>query len=132
MTPVKTPVAPDQEQAFDASAYADPRLRLDPVNGKDVDKIAVRFGGVIELTRSNPDHVEVFRKLVLGKEIDLAELLPLTGRVTNQQNRQRLSADGFVTDLVQTAVVTVTDIGGFGTVVPAEANAEPEGEGDAE
>jgi hypothetical protein len=114
MTPTTaTKPAEGQEQAFDDADYADPRLRLDQVNGKDVDKIAVRFGGSIDLTRKNPEHVALFRKLVLGKEIDLADLLPLTGRVTNQTNRQRLSPDGFVTDLVQTAVITVTDIGGF-------------------
>jgi hypothetical protein len=117
MTPPTT-TAPEQEAAFDAGAYDDPRLRLDYVDGKPVDKINVRFAGTIELTRSNPDHVELFRKLILGKEIDLAELLPLTGRVTNRQNRQRLSPDGYVTDLVQTAVVTVTDVGGFGVATP--------------
>jgi hypothetical protein len=119
MTPTTTTKpAPEQEAAFDAAAFDDPRLRLDYVDGKPVDKINVRFAGTIELTRSNPDHVELFRKLILGKEIDLAELLPLTGRVTNRQNRQRLSPDGYVTDLVQTAVVTVTDVGGFGAATP--------------
>jgi len=103
----------DQTQAFDDADYADPRLRLDQVDGKDVNKISVRFSGTVELTRTNPDHVALFRRLVLGKEIDVAELLAPTGRVVGRQNRQVLGSDGYVTDLVQTAVVSVTNIGGF-------------------
>jgi hypothetical protein len=88
------PVAEGQEQVVDPAAYDDPRLKLDDVDGKRVDRISIRFSGTVDLERSNPEHVAKFRSLKLG----------------------------YVGYDAQTVVVKVTDIGGFGAS-PAEPEA---------
>jgi hypothetical protein len=132
MTPTKTAAAPEQEQAFDAGAYDDPRLRLDYVDGKRIDEISIRFSGTVKLTRGNPDHVELYRRLALGKEIDFADMPPLSGMVTNKPSRQVRDANGYVADVHQTAVVTITDVGGFGVETAIGLQREPEGAADGE
>jgi hypothetical protein len=126
VTPTKT-APPEQEAAFDAGAYDDPRLRLDYVDGKRVDRISIRFAGTVDLDRTNPDHVDLYRRLTLGKEVDFADMPPLGGRVSNKPNRQVRDKEGYVGDVAQTAVITITDIGGFG-----QTAADPDPEPDAE
>lgn len=128
MTPTTTPVSPDQEPAFDAAQFDDPALKLEYVDGKKVDKISVRFAGTVELTRSNPEHVALYRRLALGKEIDFADMPQLSGMVTNKPNRQVRDGNGYVSDVHQTAVITITDIGGFAGA--SNGQVEPESEGD--
>lgn len=122
-----TKTAPaEQESAFDAGAYDDPRLRLDYVDGKRVDRISIRFAGTVDLDRTNPDHVDLYRRLTLGKEVDFADMPPLGGRVSNKPNRQVRDKEGYVGDVAQTAVITITDIGGFGSASSSEASDEGE------
>lgn len=132
MTPT-TATAPEQEQAFDAGAYDDPRLRLDYVDGKRIDEISIRFSGTVKLTRTNPEHVELYRRLALGKEVDFADMPPLAGIVTNKPSRQVRDGNGYVSDVHQTAVVTITDVGGFGAETAASGDPDPDdddGDGD--
>jgi hypothetical protein len=127
MTPTTaTKPAEGQEQAFDAGAYDDPRLRLDYIDGKRIDEISIRFAGTVKLTRGNPDHVELYRRLALGKEIDFADMPPLSGIVTNKPSRQVRDANGYVADVHQTAVVTITDVGGFGAETAIGLQREPD------
>lgn len=118
----------DQEQAFDAGKYDDPALALDRVDGKAVDGIAIRFSGTVTLDRKNREHVALYRKLILGREVDLGELMPLTGRVVNKPTRQVLDANGYVSDVAQAAVIKVTDVGGFAPVKAPEPSGDAEGE----
>ena len=102
-----------QTSAFNANDYTDPRLRLPQVDGKDVTEIRVKFSGTITLERNNPFHVALYRRLALGKELS-ADDLPLGLRVAGRHNLQKVDADGYVTDLLQTCVLQVTDLaGGF-------------------
>jgi hypothetical protein len=129
MTPTKTAPPAEQEAAFDAAQFDDPALKLEYVDGKKVDKISVRFAGTVELTRSNPEHVALYRRLALGKEIDFADMPQLSGMVTNKPNRQVRDGNGYVSDVHQTAVVTITDIGGFaGAATTASEPDDDDGE----
>lgn len=127
---------PEQTEAFDASEYDDPRLRLDQVDGKDVDEIAIRFSGTIELNRKSPEAVELYRRFQLGHKIDLGEFLPLFGMVVGKPNRQILDANGYVANVGQTAVVRITDVGGFDRAnahpapTPASSSSDDAGDGD--
>jgi hypothetical protein len=56
---------------FDKSQYNDPKLYLDKVDEKDVDKIRVDFSGSVMLDRRNPRDVEFMRQLALGKKVQL-------------------------------------------------------------
>ena len=103
----------EQTTAFNPNDYADPRLRLDQVDGKEVTGIRVKFSGTITLDRKNPAHVALYRRLALGKELS-ADELPLGLRVAGRHNLQKVDEDGYVTDLLQTCVLQVTDLaGGF-------------------
>lgn len=51
---------------FDRAAYNDPKLYLDKVDEKDVDKIRLDFSGSVMLDRRNPADVEFMRRLKLG------------------------------------------------------------------
>ena len=56
---------------FDTADYTDPRLTLDKVDEKDVDKIRVEFAGSVMLDRRNPDDVQFMRRLKLGQTLEL-------------------------------------------------------------
>jgi hypothetical protein len=131
MTPPTT-TAPEQEAAFDAGQFDDPRLRLDYVDGKRIDEISIRFSGTVKLTRNNPDHVELYRRLALGKDVDFTDMPPLAGIVTNKPSRQVRDANGYVADVHQTAVVTITDVGGFGAETAIGLQPDPAAGDDGE
>lgn len=57
-------------ELFDPAEYTSEELALPQVDGHGIDKIRVAFGGSIMLDRSNPDHVALFRKLELGKDVE--------------------------------------------------------------
>lgn len=118
--PATTPKeTPEQTEAFDPTEYDDPRLRLDQVDGKDVDEIAIRFSGTIELNRKSPEAVELYRRFQLGHKVDLSDLTPMFGMVVGRNDRQMLDAHGYVSNVGQTVVVRITDVGGFVSAEPA-------------
>lgn len=84
-------LAPDPQgkKLFDPAQFDSPALRLDQVDGEDVQKIAAKFSGTVWLDRSNPDHVTLIRDLRLGQTVTLqVEALvgpPIPGSTTNRE-----------------------------------------------
>jgi hypothetical protein len=131
--PRKPQTPPEQSTAFDPSEYDDPRLRLDPVDGKDVDEISIRFAGTITLNRKSPEAVELYKRFVLGHKVDLGSFEPLYGMVVGRNDRQVLDANGYVANVGQTVVVRVTDLGGFGKpATPASSSSDDDDDDDDE
>jgi len=56
---------------FDQTDYDDPRLMLDTVDGRDIDKIRLAFSGNVMLDRKDPNDVDLIRKLKLGQDLEL-------------------------------------------------------------
>lgn len=65
------PVDPPDGALFEKADYNDPRLALDTVDDKDVDKIQLEFSGSVMLDRRDPADVAVMRDLALGKSLEL-------------------------------------------------------------
>lgn len=62
---------PDGQALFDRSRYQDPELRIDQVDGQEVDKIWIAFKGRVGLDRTKAEDVALFNRLRLGKELEL-------------------------------------------------------------
>lgn len=60
-----------QTKAFDPAMYEDPTLRIDKIDGKNVQAIAVKFSGRVMLDRTDPDHVRLFNRLAIGRDVEL-------------------------------------------------------------
>lgn len=60
-----------KDELFDRRQYDDPKLYLDKVDEKDVDKIRCDFSGSVMLDRKNPRDVEFMRRLQLGSGVTL-------------------------------------------------------------
>lgn len=98
--------AADGKSLFDREAYKAPGLQLDQVDGQDVDKIWIPVTGRVALDRKNPAHVALFRKLVLGREVELR----VTGTCVKVGTGFTTSKDGDLDAVVGERTVKVTDI----------------------
>lgn len=127
MPPTKT--KPETSELFDGAEYDDPKLRLPYVDEKPVDKISIRFSGTVDLDRMNPDHVELYRRFTLGHKIVLGDV---AGIVLNKPSRQVRDKEGYVSDVAQTAVLSVESVGGIGAPASQEPAAASDEEGDDE
>lgn len=67
-------------ELFAAAAYDDPRLVLDQVDGRDIDKIGLEFTGSILLDRKSPQHVDFMRRLKLGGSVTLQVEAKVAGK----------------------------------------------------
>jgi len=65
------PTDPDGKALFDRAAYQAPGLRIDEVDGQEVDKIWLRFSGKVALDRTDPKDVALFNRVRLGKGLEL-------------------------------------------------------------
>lgn len=71
-TPAGTDENEDNGDAlFNARDYSDPRLTLDQIDDKDVDKIRLEFSGSVMLDRKDPNDVALMRSLHLGQSLEL-------------------------------------------------------------
>lgn len=52
---------------FDRSQYDDPQLQLAKIDDQGVDRLRISFAGSVDLDRSSPADVALFRKLRLGR-----------------------------------------------------------------
>jgi hypothetical protein len=84
------PTSAGGENLFNPRAYDDPALQLPMVDGQGIDKIALKFSGTIRLDRSKPDDVALFRRLKLGKDIDVK----LEGKVVGSNTTGATNKDG--------------------------------------
>lgn len=130
----KPPKEPDetQEQVFDPAAYDDPALKIDTVDGHKVDTIAIQFSGTIELDRTNAEHVALFNRMKIGADVDFEQMPPLAGYVRAKPPRAVRSGDGYRADVAQTAVIAITDVGGFGAEAKASSNPDPDAQPEGE
>lgn len=62
---------PDGKALFDRSAYQAPELRIDEVDGQEVDKIWLKFSGRVALDRTKAADVAIFNRARLGAELEL-------------------------------------------------------------
>ena len=67
----ETPEDPDGKALFDRAAYQAPGLRIDEVDGQEVDKIWLKFTGRVALDRTKAADVAIFNKARLGAELEL-------------------------------------------------------------
>lgn len=81
-TPPVTPAATDEDGGalFDQTAYNDPALALDTVDGHDVDKIRLAFSGNVMLDRKSETDVDLIRKLKLGQDLELRVAATCAGK----------------------------------------------------
>lgn len=63
--------AETKDGLFDRDAYQAPELRIDRVDGQEVDRIALKFSGRVTLDRTNPADVQLFNRIRLGREVEL-------------------------------------------------------------
>jgi hypothetical protein len=61
----------DAGELFDRSQYDREDLAIPKVDGKQIDKIRVSFGGSVLLDRSAPADVALFNRLTLGHDVEL-------------------------------------------------------------
>jgi hypothetical protein len=59
------------DRLFNGDAYLDPELRLERVDGLQVDEIALAFTGTIRLDRSNADDVALYKRISRGAAVEL-------------------------------------------------------------
>lgn len=67
----ETPQQKRDGELFDRDAYQAPGLRIDQVDGQEVDKIKIKFSGSVVLDRTKPDDVALFNRVRLGKDVEL-------------------------------------------------------------
>ena len=67
----ETPGDTTGKALFDRDAYQAPGLRIDEVDGQEVDKIWLKFTGRVALDRTKADDVAIFNKARLGAELEL-------------------------------------------------------------
>jgi hypothetical protein len=65
------PTDPEGKALFDRTKYQNPGLRIDEVDGQEVDKIWLKFSGRVALDRTKADDVALFNKARLGAELEL-------------------------------------------------------------
>jgi hypothetical protein len=64
--PQTEPEAPAEKPAVPPE-----QLALPKIDGQSVDRIEIKFSGSIRLDRSDPADVALYRRFMLGKEVDL-------------------------------------------------------------
>ena len=67
----ETPGDTTGKALFDRDAYQAPGLRIDQVDGQEVDKIKIKFSGSVSLDRTKANDVSLFNRIRLGKEVEL-------------------------------------------------------------
>lgn len=78
-----------QTAAFNAAIYDDPTLRIEKVDGRNIEQIAVSFSGRILLDRSNEKDVELWNRLTMGTDAELRVCAKATGKlVQGATNRE--------------------------------------------
>lgn len=97
----KTTDDPEGKALFDRSKFETEELALPKVDDQTIDRISVKLTGEIMLDRSDPADVALFRKLKLGKEVELR----LAGKVTGSGGRGNTNRDGDLDVVVGTKTI---------------------------
>ena len=102
----ETPDDPEGKALFDRAAYQAPGLRIDEVDGQEVDKIWLRFGGKVALDRTNPKDVALFNRVRLGKELELR----VAGKGQAVSTKHTTSRGGDLDAVVGERTLDITDV----------------------
>lgn len=81
-------------------------LSLPKIDGQTIDRIDVNFSGSIRLDRSDPADVALFRRLALGKEIDLR----VVGVAAGKDGRISYDEDGYPGETTARAKLKITTL----------------------
>lgn len=87
---VSEPLIPDEPVLFDRAPYRTPTPHFDDLAS---DKLLVLFGGGIEYDPTNPDHIEEFEALTLGRPVTIT----VAGYVQAKTGTYKETAEGAVT-----------------------------------
>ena len=79
--------APHDMEIFDGKEYEVPFAK---VEGKEVNELALRLGGVLKLNRNDTDHVALIESLALGRMMTLT----VTASVADKGQSVREGVDG--------------------------------------
>lgn len=90
----------------DDQQYEREDLAIPKVDGQQIDKIRIDFGGSIMLDRSDPADVALYNKLILGKELELR----VAGKVGGLGTALNTSRDGDLDVLVGRKKIQVTTV----------------------
>lgn len=102
----ETTEAPASEGAlFDRTSYDGP-LALKPIDGQTIDRIALKFAGTVLLDRSDEADVALWKKLALGKRVDLR----VEGLVAAFQGKGATDREGDLDVIVGTKGVKVETV----------------------
>lgn len=93
----------EQAQMFDKAAYETEELALPKVDGHGIDRIAVGFSGRIMLDRSDKHDVALYRKLELGKEVELR----VAGRVSGTGAKGATNKEGDLDVIVGEKTISI-------------------------
>lgn len=109
--PAEAPAEGSEETAPTATdvrkAEAAPEaLSLPRIDGQSIDRIDVNFSGSIRLDRSDPADVALFKRLALGKEVDLR----VVGVAAGKDARISYDEDGYPGETTARAKVKVTTL----------------------
>lgn len=88
------------------SEAAPEALSLPQIDGQGIDRIDVNFSGSIRLDRSDPADVALFKRLALGKEVDLR----VVGIAAGKDARISYDEDGYPGETTARAKVKVTTL----------------------
>lgn len=91
---------------FNAHDYSDPKLYLDQVDEKDVDKIRLDFSGSIMLDRRNPADVDFMRRLKLGS----SHTLQVEAVCSSKKHGYTTGKEGDLDAIVYTGGLKVEDV----------------------
>lgn len=75
ITEQETPV----ESLFDRSQYQRPELRIDKIDGHDIDRPRFKFSGAVSLDRMSPEDVGMFNDARMGEEFEVRVRVRVAG-----------------------------------------------------
>jgi hypothetical protein len=104
--PDPEPADPKGEALFDRSRYQEPGLRIDQVDGQEVDKIWIAFRGRVALDRTVAADVALFNRVRLGQELELR----VAGKGVAVGTKHTTSRGGDLDAVVGERTLEVTDV----------------------
>lgn len=104
-----TPPDPDangQTRAFDPAMFEDPSLRIDKIDEKNVQAIAIAFSGRTMLDRTAEADVRLWNRLTIGSDVELR----VSAKVVGLSGKGATNREGDLDVLVGTRLVKIDTI----------------------
>lgn len=97
----------EPEAPVDEKPKATPeQLALPKIDGQGVDRIEIKFSGSIRLDRSDPADVALYRRFMLGKEVDLR----IVGTAAAKNHKISYDEDGYPGEVTGIANLKLTSV----------------------